>query len=94
MFPSAGPRKLIKRFLVESSHKLEIWDPHLLLFCNGGRTDTSKYLVEGDSDHYYILDTTSNDVWRIVKVQGLQDILDILKDESRHLTVSRASRPS
>ena len=62
----------------ELSHKLEIWYPHLLLFCNGGRTDTPKYLVEGDSGHYYILDTTSNDVWRIVKVQGLQDILDNL----------------
>ena len=35
------------------------------------------------------LDSASDDISRIEKFEGLQDTLDILKDLSRHLSLSR-----
>ena len=68
-------------------YKHGIHGSDILLFWHGSANDAPKYLVEDESSHY-IWDTISNEVWRIVRAQGLQDILDILEDGSRYLTLS------
>lgn len=64
-----------------------IYGLDILLFWQGSANDAPKYLVEDECSHY-IWDTISNEIWRVERAQGLQDILDILGDTSRYLTLS------
>ena len=68
-------------------YKHDISNTSLLLFSKGSSNEYSKYLVEAGDGHY-IWNTVSDQISRIDKAQGLEDILDILKDPSRHLHLS------
>lgn len=61
----------------------------ILLFHNGSLDGTSLCLAEAATDSYYIWNRSSNEIFRIDKADGLQDILDILKTLSRHLSLAR-----
>ena len=63
-----------------------IFGSDILLFWRGSPNDNPKYLVEAEYRHY-IWDTASNDIWRIEEAQGLQKIIDILKNPFRYLTL-------
>ena len=60
-----------------------------LLAQDSSLDDNLLYLVEGESAKYYIWKPAFNEVSRIDEAEGLQDILDIFNDPSRHLTLSR-----
>ncbi|CAD6592835.1 MAG: dual specificity protein kinase kns1 [Alectoria sarmentosa] len=61
----------------------------VLLSHDGGLDGTRLYLVTAEAEEYYIWDSASDDISRIEKVEGLQYILDIVKDPSRYLSLSR-----
>ncbi len=71
-------------------YKHRIFGSDILLFSSGSPNNHPKYLVEAEYRHY-IWDVISDGIWRIVRAHGLQDILGILKDPSRHLALSRVS---
>lgn len=64
----------------------------LLLFRNSILNGTPLYLVEGEEHEFYIWNPASDDISRIKDIEGLQDILDILKDPFRQLLLSRVER--
>lgn len=68
-------------------YKHGIFGSDILVLWHGSANDAPEYLVEAEYSHY-IWDTISNDIWRIDRAQGLQDILDILGDPPRYLTLS------
>ena len=49
---------------------------------------TPQYLVEAERDEYYIWSPDPDRVFHINKAEGLQDILDILEDPSRQLSLT------
>lgn len=86
--PSAWSNRIdIRVSCADLFDKHGIYCSDILLYWHGSADDAPKYLVEGYRGHY-IWETVSNDVWRIDEAQGLQDFLDILKNPSRHLTLS------
>lgn len=86
--PSGWSNKIDKQVsCVDLFYKHGIYGPDILLFWHGSANDAPKYLVEAECSQY-IWETISDEIWRIDRAQGLQDILDILGDTSRYLTLS------
>ena len=60
-----------------------------LLVQSSSLIDNPLYLVQAQSEKHYIWKSATNEISRIDRAEGLQDILDILDDPSRHLSLSR-----
>lgn len=65
-----------------------IYDSTTLLFQDGGPDGAAQYLVQGEAENFYIWSPDTHKIRHIDKAEGLQDILDILKDASRQLSLS------
>lgn len=65
-----------------------IYASDILLSQDGGLNGTPQYLVEAENDEYYIWSPDPDKISGIDEAEGLQDILDILDDHSRQLSLT------
>lgn len=72
----------------QAFYEHDIYSSKVLLFQNGGPNGTPLYLVEAEADKYYTWTPNDDSISRIDKAEGLQDILDILHDPSRQLSLT------
>ena len=87
--PEGWTNKIDKGFSCEQIlYEHGIFGSTLLLFKNSTLNSTPLYLVEAEVREFYIWNPASNDISRINEAEGLQDILDILKDPFRQLLLS------
>lgn len=77
-----------KVYCGEVFHEHGIYDSGILLSQDQIGNGTPLYLVEAHREKYYIWDPASDTISRIKRAEGLQDILNILKDPSRQLSLS------
>ena len=65
-----------------------IYASNIPLLREGSLNGTPRYMVEAEREEYYIWTPDPDKVLHIDKAEGLQDILDILKDPSRQLSLT------
>ena len=65
-----------------------VYASDIMLFQDGGLNGTPQYLVEAERKQYYIWRPDPDRVSHIDEAEGLQDVLDLLKDPSRQLSLT------
>ena len=87
--PEGWTNKINKRvYCGEVFYEHGIYDSSILLSQDESGNGTALYLVEAHREKYYIWDPASDTISRVERAEGLQDVLDILNDPSRQLSLS------
>ena len=74
----------------KASHEHGMCISAVFLFQDGSLKRTTQYLVQAEANMYYIWHPTCSDIYWIEKAGGLQDVLDVLNDPSRHMSRLRS----